>query len=204
MALEAAIDAMEAAEVRRDPIRPEALVRRVLPEPARLQRDRVTFAVREVTVNALDLLAHPHPSDRLAVELHVPFVGDPRFFQLTAAAGLKSLPSGEVDDRTVVLTVLASSADDAGLLAAAADVLDRVNALLAHQAEEVTAWRDRLGRVAGDLIAGRRLRLDAGDRIAAALRAAGYTPSSPVQTSGLVPIGRSGRKPRARRASQIS
>lgn len=172
--LDTAVDTADLAELDADPAALDAVVDRVMPKPPVLSRDRVTFEIDETTLNTFDLLSRPRMKDGITVLLRVPFRGDGRFFDLTAAVGFEAHPRGEVDDQQLSLEIVTASTDENDIVAKVAEHLDRVETLLSHQSDEVERWRDAFRRAAVQAVADRKTRVAKAGRTRRALEAAGY------------------------------
>lgn len=207
-ALKAAIDDLPAASLSDHDAEIDVLVADALPDPVRLDRAGIVFDLDEAAFTSLDLLARPRSREGVSVALEVPFTGDPRFFDLTAAAGLGDEPQGDVDGEGLRLSFVTASTDETTVLEDVNGRLDRIETLLGHQTRTVAGWRPALRLAAVEAIHARRERLAMLERTARALEAAGYRRQAgePAgrQAPGLEPTGRSGARLRASRASQAS
>lgn len=172
--LDAAVDTADLAELDADPGALDAVVDRVMPKPPMLSRDRVTFEIDETTLSTFDLLSRSRMKDGIAIFLHVPFEGDGRFFDLTAAVGFDAHPRGEVEGQQLLLEIVTASTDENDIVAKVAEHLDRVETLLSHQSEEVERWREAFRRAAVQTVADRKARAALAGRTRRALEAAGY------------------------------
>lgn len=189
-AVEEAVDALDPSRLGTDPSDIDALVEPLIPVPAALVREKATFEVEERSLRTFDLLSRPRMRDGIAIILHVPFTGDRRFFNLTAAAGFEDLPQAVIESKALIVEIATVTTDEARAISDVADQLDRIETLLAHQAREVGHWRDGFRRDAVRAIEDRLQRRAVAGRTVQALIAAGYRRrGSEGQTRGLEPSG---------------
>lgn len=189
-AIEAAVDALDPSRLGTDPSDIDALVEPLIPVPAALVRETATFEVEETSLRTLDLLSRPRMRDGIVITLHVPFTGDRRVFDLTAAAGFEDLPQAVVESHSLIVEIATLTTDEAMAISEVADQLDRIETLLAHQAREVGHWRDGFRRAAVRAIEDRLQRRAVAGRTVLALIAAGYRRrGSEGHTRGLAPSG---------------
>ncbi|WP_309629014.1 hypothetical protein [Brevundimonas sp.] len=180
-ALYAAVNGMAESQLGTDPAVLEALVDQTLPAPARIHRSEVTFEIGEASLKSFDLLSRPRHEDGILVLLKIPFSGDARYFNVSAAAGFEVPPDGGVEGQTLLVPIPTTSTDETTVVAEVDARLDRIERLLAHQAEEVARWRSVLRQAAVRAIEDRRARLAMETRTIAALEEVGLhqTPASP-------------------------
>ena len=178
VALDAAVNSMTEAQLQTDPVVLEGLIDQTLPAPARILRSEVTFEIGEASLKSFDLLSRPRHEDGILVLLKIPFSGDARYFNVSAAAGFEALPDGEVEGQTLLVPIPTTSTDETTVVTEVDARLDRIERLLAHQAEEAARWRPELRQAAVRAIEDRRARLAMETRTIAALEDFGLRQTS--------------------------